>query len=245
MNNKCLILVPTKGRPQNMQKFTLPLLDKIGLDYKLIIEGNELDSYLAQGVNIDNVVVLQEYNKGICYSLKAGATYALENNYNLVFKIDDDIKGFGGEISEDIQKLIDIIDDDIKAVAFPYKFEFYSIDKKRLFSHYNKRTQTCYIIDANYFLGEQYDSLEDFYKFYKIINDNKKTIFCCKYAIDCVPVGTNAGGFQSFDRRKLHYTDAIKMKTVDPSVKIIVKEDRNWVYECKFTDKKYRSIAIK
>ena len=47
-----------------------------------------------------------------------------------------------------------------------------------------------------------------------------------------------------YDRKEMAIKEINIFKKADPSIDVIVKKDKSWFYEPKFTNKKYRSKAI-
>ena len=238
---RLLIAVPSKKRPQVFEKFTKQFISKFDCDKILVLEKEDYNDY-----DFENKLMLEKSNQGLSYSLKAIKNYALENNYDLIFKIDDDVKSIG-TVWEDIDKLIKPFETHLElgAICFPYRFQFYDINKK-LFTHVNKRLQTCYIIRTScYFIDQKTSNLfEDFYNFMMLRKQGYFTLFCSRHGIDCKPVGEGNGGIQCFDRKKLAVEAIREFKAIDPSIEVITKKDKSWYYEPKFTDKLYKSKKI-
>lgn len=236
---KCLVCIPSKARPNNINKYVEPFMQRLGLDYKIFVEPQD-----AQQYKFDNVVLLDANDKGLGYATAFAKNYAEENGYDLYFRIDDDVKGIG-EIEKDINKIIKAFDiPKVGAVVFPYSFEWYAKTAK-LFTRVNKRTQTCYIIRTKLFRpNERVSTFDDFYQYLLLRKDNYDTLYCSKHLIDCAPVGGGTGGLQVFDRSEMALNEINIFKSIDPTIKVITKPDKPWKYEPKFTDKKYRSKKI-
>lgn len=236
---KCLVCIPSKGRPNNIKKYVEPFMQRLGLDYKIFVEPQDVEQY-----RFSNVVLLNSNDKGLGYATAFAKKYAEENGYDLVFKIDDDTKAIG-EIEKDIDRIIKAFDiHKVGAVVFPYAFEWYAKTDK-LFTRVNKRIQTCYIIRTKLWRpNESVSTFEDFYEFLLLRNDNYDTLYCSKHLIDCDPVGGGTGGLQSFDRSRMALNEINIFKSIDSTIKVVSKPDKPWKYEPKFTGKKYRSKPI-
>lgn len=238
---KLLIAVPSKKRPEVFSAYTKPFIDKFNCDKILVLEKEDADDY-----DFDNKLILDKSNQGLSYSLKAVKKYAQENNYDLIFKIDDDVKTIG-TVWEDIGQLIKPFEQFISlgAITFPYKFQFYDKSEK-LFTHTNKRLQTCYIIRTSCYAIDQKTSnlFEDFYNFMMLRKQGYFTLFCARHDIDCKPVGKGKGGIQCFDRKQLAIEAIKEFKSIDPTIEVITKKDKIWYYEPKFTDKIYKSKKL-
>jgi hypothetical protein len=236
---KCLVFIPSKGRPENITKFVLPFMSRLKLDYKIFVEPQDASRY-----NFSNVEVIGENDKGLGYSTSCAKSYAKANGYDLMFKLDDDVQAIGS-VEQDIEKLIRAFDiPTVGAVCFPYSFEFYAKTEK-LFSRVNKRVQTCYMIRTEaYKPTEQISTFEDFYQFLLLRQAGYDILYCSKHLIKCKPVGVGKGGLQSFNRAEMAKKEIAIFRAIDPSIEVITKPDKPWKYEPKFTHKKYKSRAI-
>lgn len=237
---KCLVAIPSKCRSKNIERYVLPFVNKLGLDYKIFIEPQDYESYKAYS----NIIILPENNKGLGYSTMHIKKYAEENGYDLIFKNDDDVKSIG-QIENDIDKILSAFQlKKIGAVVFPYSFEFYSKTEK-LFTRINKRVQTSYIIRTDIFEPrEDVSTFEDFYEYLILRKKGYDTLFCSRHLIECAPVGGGQGGLQLFDRSEMALKEIQIFKSIDPTIAVISKPDKPWKYEPKFTDKKYKSKSL-
>lgn len=236
---KCLVFIPSKGRPENIKKFVLPFMGRLKLDYKIFVEPQDASKY-----PFDNVEVIGANDRGLGYATSCAKAYAENAGYDLMFRVDDDVKGIGS-IENDIHKVIDAFKiEKVGAVVFPYSFEFYSKSTK-LFTRVNKRSQTCYIIRTKIFRpSTEVSTFDDFYQYLLLRNDGYDTLFCSKHLIDCAPVGSGSGGLQAFDRQEMAKKEIAIFRAIDPTIDIITKPNKPWKYEPKFTDNKYKSRAI-
>lgn len=221
---RLLIAVPSKKRAEVFEKFAKKFISKFDQDKILVLEKEDYNDY-----SFENKLMLDKSNQGLSYSLKSIKKYASENGYDLILKVDDDVKTIG-KLWEDIDKIITVFERNptVGAVSFPYKFQFYSISNQ-LFTHANKRLQTCYIIRTDsYAIDKKASNLfEDFYNFMMLIRNGYHTLFCSRHAIDCKPVGEGKGGIQCFDRKKLAIEAIREFKSIDPTIKVITKKDRS------------------
>lgn len=239
---KLLIGVCSKGRAKVFDKYAKQFIEKLPYDKVLVLEKEDYDDY-----DFDNKLMLEKSNQGFSYALTNLKNYAKENSYDLVFKIDDDVKTIG-EVWNDLEVLVKQFEKykDLGAICFPYSFEFYNISEE-LFTHINRRLQTCYLIriDSWHIDKKASNLFEDFYNFMMIINSGQFTLFCSRHAIMCKPVGSGSGGIQSFDRRKLAIEAIREFKEIDPTIEVIEKEEKSWGWEPKLTHKKYQAIKLK
>lgn len=237
---KPLAIIPSKQRPDLFQKVCRPFVDSLGIDTLLILEEDDYDKY-----EYPNKLKLERSNAGIWYALSEAKRYAEENGYDVLFKIDDDVSAVG-EIAADLPEILKYFTkyQNLGAVVFPYDFEFYAKSNK-LFTHVNKRVQTCYLIRTSAFRPrEGINTFEDFYQFFQMVNNNEFTLFCAKHPIKCKPVGSGSGGHQAFDRKEQAEKEIKVFQSIDPTVGIVVKEDKRWYYEPKLNGEQYKSKKI-
>lgn len=236
---KCLVFIPSKGRPENVKKFVLPFMGRLKLDFKIFVEPQDAAKY-----QFDNVEVIGANDRGLGYATSCAKKYAEHHNYDLMFRIDDDVKGIG-TIENDIDKIISAFKiEKVGAIVFPYSFEFYAKSIK-LFTRVNKRSQTCYIIRTKLFRPSvDVSTFDDFYQYLLLRNDGYETLLCSRHLIECAAVGSGSGGLQVFDRQAMAKKEIAIFRAIDPTISIITKPERPWKYEPKFTDKKYKSRLI-
>jgi GT2 family glycosyltransferase len=235
----CLVAIPSKSRPENIKSIILPFVKRLNLDYKIFVEPQESHIY-----NFDNVVIHDKNNIGLGGALLSIKKYAENNNYDIILKLDDDVKAIG-EIEKDLNKIEKAMSiPKVSAICFPYDFEFYSKSEK-MFTRENKRLQTAYFIKTKKFRPSQdVSTFEDFYQFLQIINNNEKTLFCSKHLISCQTVGKGKGGLQLFDRSEMAKKEIEIFRKIDSSITVISKPNKSWKYEPKFNHKKYKSKPI-
>jgi len=88
--NKYTIYVPSKGRPSTT---TATVLSKIGLDYKLVIEPQDYDSY-CKVHSPDKIVVLDKNDGGLRYARKFIKRYSRAAGEEKHWELDDDVEKF-------------------------------------------------------------------------------------------------------------------------------------------------------
>lgn len=237
---KTLAIIPSKQRPSLFQKVCRPFVDSLGIDVLLVLEKEDYNNY-----DYPNKLMLDQSNCGLGYALMEGKRYAEQNGYDIIFKIDDDVSQIG-DIAKDLQQILEYFNKypGLGAVVFPYDFEFYAKSKK-LFTHINKRIQTCYIIrTATLCHRKGINTFEDFYQFFNLVNKNQFTLFCARHSIKCKPVGSGKGGCQAFNRKEQAIKEIQIFQSIDPTVGITIKEDKSWYYEPKFNGEQYKSKKI-
>lgn len=226
-----IALIPSKGRPDILKKCALPMLSKMGIPYLVNIEVGERESY----GEIPNAI----------YSVNnIGLVGALENlkcecSEDLIFKIDDDVLGFTGQILEMLPKFEKAFlkHEKLGAIAFPYDHEFY-YGERAVFSHYNARLQTCYIIRKDLFCaGGIFDPFEDFCHFISLRTKGFFTLLSPTTKIRCKPVGETPGGLNDGSRNVRSMAAIKKIQAHYPTLKIGVKNrpEKNWKFEPDFS----------
>lgn len=249
---KLLIAVPSKGRADSIIKRTMRWLPRVGFDVRVFVEPQEFDKYkerLEHG-NYDNrvyfdtekhLIDIGENDKGLSFVKGYIKQYALENGYDLVFKMDDDVLRFNarGKNKPDDEMVMDFAGmvgicrktmgeyPDVGAIGFGYRNELFN--PKRWVSM-NSRLQTCYIIRTE-LLQNGFNTTEDFAQYLYIRSLNKVTLRYGMLGIDCADVGKNKGGLQMFDRSKQFDEEVDKLKEIYPALQFKKVEGKDWQYE--------------
>jgi len=97
MKNRVLCVIASKGRPTDILRRTLAWIPKVeSIDWKVFVEDNEVLSYCNAfrnaGLPTANIAVLPQRNMGLCYALYHAKKYAIAKDYDLVLKLDDDVR---------------------------------------------------------------------------------------------------------------------------------------------------------
>lgn len=85
------IFIPSKGRWESL--FTMKALDKIGVDYTVVVEPQEADRY-AKAVGAERLLVMPHSDKGLAFTRNWIWDYARDHGYPRFWTIDDNIGGF-------------------------------------------------------------------------------------------------------------------------------------------------------
>lgn len=212
---KLLALVPSKARALRLEAMTGSWLFNSGVDYKILVEPQDQKSY----EKFHNVLLLPENDKGLDYSLYHGKQYAVENGYDVIFKIDDDVAGWFptydkrdlhnyGSANEkqrnETQRFQIILKDvseplehpEIGGISFPYRFEHWH---NKTWQAVNWRFQTCYVVKTEFFnpdpesgyIGSAWQDFRDFLVLRKL---GKNVLRYGRYAMD-TDVAQGEGGF--------------------------------------------------
>lgn len=242
---KLLIAVPSKGRADSIIKRTMRWLPRTGFEVRVFVEPQDYEAYaksLDHG-NYDNrvhfpaehLINIGEDNKGFIKQ------YALDNGFDLVFKMDDDILRFNarGKNKPDDAMVMDFAGmvgicrktmgeyPDVGAIGFGYRNELR--DPKR-WVLLNGRLQTCYLIRTE-LLQDGFSALEDFAQYVALRKANKVTLRYGLLGIDCADVGKGKGGLQMFDRNALTDEEMNRLRDIHPSIQFKKVEGKSWQYE--------------
>ena len=235
---KLLIAVPSKGRPEQIQKYTLSWLKFSKYPYKIFVEPQELSLYG------ENTISIEQSDQGLGYAKEFIHKYAVENGYDVIFKVDDDVMGWCGASRGGSKRGVEgavlfdeTIDDcleefekheSIKAIGFPYRFQMFETSK---WTGVNQRLQSCYIVRTDSLYPDRRISVfEDFHTFISIRVNGGNTLRYGWAGQDIQDVGSNNGGHQLFDRRERALQEAKLLRQVLPSLQFR-KVDRAWGFE--------------
>lgn len=250
---KVLLAIPSKKRANVLLENALswapwasdlPYQTKdsnVQIEYRVFVEKEDFADYEKAGVLREKMVVLPESNRGLGYAKGIIWEYAGKNEYDYIFKVDDDIKGWtnfrtrlrgkeaGGFFSGMTRQIVNDVfvrQPLVAAVSFPYSFQmFEAYDYKK-----TKRVQTAYITRRPFFHHDDRISVhEDFAVGLNAIVENRLVLCCGLMGIELgVKVGGDktdeTGGHQALDRVRgaqqaekamLEMYPALKFREVD------------------------------
>jgi len=255
---KLLIAVPSKNRPLQLTKHVLRWLQYTKSDWKVFIEPQDEAKYKDIPVLKGHGVVIHENNRGLGYAKLCIQEYAVENGYDLVFKLDDDTQGWANTYTRGMgrnaplyswewkcEKLFEpIMKNSIKllkefeqvaAISLMYRNDMKSYSGDTWIGT-NKRLQSCYIVRTE-FLCPPYSEknlvFEDFRTFLNILYNGYITVRYGLTGQDFSPVGMNKGGMQDFDRKTMCENTKVIMKKLYPEV-VWKSVDKTWKWEPDF-----------
>lgn len=250
---KLLVAIPSKARSSTIFRDTLRWVPRLGYDVRVFVEPQEIEEYreaatLANhdnrtAINDQHFVDIKENNKGLGYAKEFIKQYATENGYDLVFKMDDDVRRWRwrGRNKPDDLMVIDFATmvgkcrvtfgkyPDVAAIGFPYGQELYP-DSNKEWSAINARLQSCYIIRTEYLIGG-YASFEDFAQYIYIRTLNKNTLRYGLAGMDNNDTGKQAGGMQLFDREQLVEVEMQGLRSMYPALQFKPVKGKRWTIE--------------
>jgi len=100
-NEKILVLVPAYNEAENIRGVILDVQKNLGRVDILVVNDGSTDNTLTQVRKTKAIVLNLSQNLGIGGSVQAGLLYAVENDYDLVLRLDGD----GQHRAEDLRKL--------------------------------------------------------------------------------------------------------------------------------------------
>lgn len=220
---KLIVLVPSKGRSEQLRTMTGSWLFTSGVDYKILVEPQDLPEY-SLIVPPGAILELPNGNQGLEYSLLFGKRYAQEYEYDTIFKIDDDIKGWRTMDKEDtksnIERFSQILADieepleneNCGGISFGYRQEFWH---DKMWFGINQRFQTCYVVKTELYRpnpkGSNKGMWEDMINFMRVVQDGHKVLRYGKYLMDTRVESGMEGGLTEFykGRSKEQYDQII------------------------------------
>lgn len=240
---KIVSVIPSKGRPDRLSGSTLSWHCLLKHDYFVFVEPQEYEAYLAV-VPADNLVQIPKKDQGLGYVKHYIQGWLKDKNYDLVFKLDDDIKAFAGRggrkdpqgtaelVQTAIDDAIEAFDKypDLGGVSFPYRNELWEVKK---WVAVNARLQTSYIVRKDYFVGSpRVSTFEDFYNYIYLRASNKLILRYGLIGID-TNVGTTEGGLQTdgFDRRAMAEAEVPVLRELYPALEFKRVEGKAWHIE--------------
>lgn len=245
MLDKLLIALPTKGRADTINKHTWSWLQYIKEQFVVWVEREEFEEY-SRIIPKDHLVVLPKSNQGLGYAKEQIKKFAEENEFEYIFKVDDDIAGWcdatrgsskKGEAGAKVlkQALQDCIEElekhpQVGAIGFPYRNEMWDVKK---WVSVNGRLQTAYISRTKDFHADKRIShFEDLAHFINLRAHNRSTLRYGLIGIDCEPVGKNAGGHQLMDRGTQAQSEIDLIRSeIYPALRVKRVFDKAWNFE--------------
>jgi len=257
---KILVACPSKARSETISKNTLKFIqnDYFSFDFKVFVEPQDHTKYRNQ---TDQLIVLADNDQGLAYVKKTIQQYAINNKYDYVFKIDDDVNNIrlpeliGSKknkiiidksqlfqkrvealnlLIEDSLELFEEYNNTIGAVSLMYGSDFHAYTGQTWLS-FNNRLQSNYIIKTSLLCNDiQAMCYEDFVTFLNVLANDYNTIRYGLTALEVEPVGKNAGGVQSFNRNKQSLVEMKLIQQKYPEVIWKKVEGKGWDYEPDF-----------
>lgn len=200
------ILIPSKGRPKGK---LIQELDAFGCDWKVFVEEQDADDYIAELASFEHVEVLPKSNQGISYVRNFIKDYATEREIEWYWMMDDDIEHFyrienKRAVRADLSVITQAEDyfkdrNDVAQASLDYQQIAWSSDKPFKLNGYN---DVCVCINTKRTKGIKYRPEAGYNGFTKedrdftlqLLANGWNTLRVEKYAFSCPKNGTNKGG---------------------------------------------------
>lgn len=256
---RVLLAIPSKARSNPVQKYVGRWLKKSDLfDTVLFVEPQEILIYeMEVKIPHKKIHCLPANNMGLGYATSQIERYANENEYEFIFKMDDDVSGFCGQtrrldvpnshaiLEKAILDGLEAFDkhQTVAAIGYPYRGEMWEYKK---WLRINARLQTCYFIRTIFFNGDScISTFEDFGKTLSIISKQQKILRYGYMGINLAKgVGHGVGGCQAFDRHEQAMQEAQYLKTLYPWLTFKKVSNKAWPIEPVFKNPTICSKSI-
>jgi TET-associated glycosyltransferase-like protein len=244
---KLLIAIPSKGRAALFQNTAFRWLPALGYDYKIFVEPQD---YVAYQDVTPELVQLEANDRGLAYAKQTITSYAAQQGYDLIFKMDDDIHwwstGYGkmdyestlAALGMAIPQCMDYFarQPQIQAVGFNYAVFMHA--KGSPVWSLNQRLQTAYIVRTqSVYPHPAISTFEDYFTTLMIWLNGGCTLRCNLAGMNMGGGGLiaqNSGGLQSFDRSALAIREIERMRAIYPGLKVKRVKDKPWIHEPDF-----------
>lgn len=249
---KLLVAIPSKGRSKAIFKRTMRWVTRSGFDVKVFVEPAEIEAYRANiadanhenylDIKPEQFIDIGKNDQGLGYVNTFMANYALENDFDLVFRMDDDVLRFNerGKNRPDDEMIIAFATmvgrcrvtfgryRDLAAIGFGYRNELF---EPKEWSVINGRLQTCYIIRTEDMIGG-YDTFADFAQYIHIRANNRMTVRYGLLGIDCADVGKTPGGQKLVpDLDKKAHNEIKRLHKIYPALQTKKVKGMHWSVE--------------
>lgn len=199
---KVLLAIPSKARASTLQKYALQWLSLLPaeINWMVFVEPQDVPAYAD--VVPGHLYQIDSNDQGLGYALTRIKVYAELNQYDVVFKLDDDIRGFmewrqklnPGAVAKLVTRMVNEIGEafgkyaDLGAVTFPYSFEQY----EKVVWEPTKRVQTAYLVRTSaWFTDPRVSVFEDFAVGLHCLVKGFRVM---KYGLSAIDMGVKVGG---------------------------------------------------
>ena len=242
------IAIPSKGRAGEIE--TIKTFEKKGVSkdwFKIYVEPQDLDKYRQEHLGYE-IVDIKENDKGEAYV----RNFIINDNEDCVLMLDDDITSIQyrshGKLFE-----LDKAEVMIRALEECFKKGFLQTTISYAPSNwyhdggYKVNTRTWCFAGLNCAKLKEYNIMYDTnlamfvdYDFTaQIIQRGYQNISLYNYAFDCVPMASNPGGWQLFDRMELTRQSIVYLRNkYRPDQYKMIRNERTGIEEIQFLWKK-------
>jgi len=267
---RILLAVPSKNRfrENQIQKDTMKWIIYTEYDWMIFVEHKEVKEYRKF---TKNVVDIGENKWGLGYSKLKIQEYAIENGYDIIFSIDDDLSSIAcprdssmnfSKRKVSIQERVEIkwdwmIRESLDAFKmFPNlgavavfegggKFKVKDLD---IWMGVNKRLETCYMCRTELYCSPRCLEIPVFQDFSTYIFVRVSGYFTLLSGITgwhiSHPVGQGDGGLQSFNRKELALRAKKVLSEMYPTLKWRDRPTKLWAIEPDFRRTKIQDLKL-
>lgn len=232
---KALLAIPSHYRPYDIEKKVLYWIGEVGIDWKVFCEENQ-ELYYMQTCGTNNLVTTP-VGSGLMGQMVQIAKYAKENNYDVVLKMDDDMRftkdkakktDTANVVQEYItQALAEFNNPKVGmiSVAKPMEYRYgpkqgFVERKKPVYGNYFVRTKYLEKLSADLLLFDDlWISIE-----VKLAGDKTLTYLG---AYEDAITHKNSGGLQTYNRDALGKLAYDRAKDVYPKIEVLENSKHN------------------
>lgn len=238
-----MICIPSKNRVEILKKNAWKWAQHLGDSVRIFVEPQDMDEY-ALNFPIEQLVNIGQNGKGLGFVKKFMRRWCIENGIELVFKCDDDLKGFSEKrqvlnpeksaeyFNKKYYEFVKLFKEraNLKAIALPYSFMMFKVDEEW---DKVKKVQSSYFVRTEYLSHDSFEfsTFEDFSVGLMIVADGGvvlKNNFMGQLV--GVPVGEGAGGCQDFNRENQAKIEIELLRKIYPPL-AFKKVDKAWKVE--------------
>lgn len=232
---KLLIACPSKGRSHTIIKHTLSWMDVDKYNFKLFVEPQDF-IYYKQLAKPSSIVVIPKNGMGMGYLNYMIRKYALANNFDYVFRIDDDCKGIVTCDNKNKQHNFDSCLKDSLSAFSTYPdlglvgladtvsgYTMPTLRKNDTYTHWNKMCYSSYMIKSDLiFQLKELKDIDDIAINIHCIHAGYKTLFLGKYANNHLQMDNGGGLNYDFkDRLVNRSNDCELLASVYPNLEVV------------------------
>ena len=231
---KTLIVVPSYNRPYSIQQNTLFWLEQMNVDFKIFVYESQI-KYYAQVTSKENLIGCKD-GIHLCGKLNVAYNYAVDNNYGLIFKVDDDMrfsrdgikrsdknyKKIAPQICMDfINEATKLFEDKNIGLINVAKFGSYKWEKDKGFKKRHKEIASNYYIRTE-LMKNIHSELIIFDDLWVSLETKLAGLDIYQYfgAYEDAATHRNKGGLQSYDRELISRKSYEYAKKIYPKIEI-------------------------
>jgi len=241
--NKYTIYIPTKGRATFIT--TAALLDAEHIDYKLVIEPQDAESYM-HFFDEQKLIVMPEDNVGMAGVRRFIKRYSRSKNEEYHWQIDDNIKGFKKRIDNknisssanaNITEIEQFVDEHANIGGAGMRHQMFAWTQKHRYT-INQQCPSCVLFNNACKSDWRDDVIEDTDYWLQVLYEGYTTILFNRLVMDKTAIKTMPGGCTDlyYNNDNIRYSRQVKLQEYWPGIfdiKVVngisrVKPSRIW-----------------